>query len=184
MLAAWDRFEEFIALWRKVNISEVERALLVHNERHFNSASVDGGPATLKLEPKPLPKSKTAAEAITANRSDPASTASLLAVTSGALHTANLESVDPQETALALMQSEPSGRVSAEELMMIFGALKPNTQQRGLRWVSDGCPTASLPDEHFVITENLLPFRDAARPERLHIIEHLLTEAAAGFQNS
>jgi hypothetical protein len=55
-----------------------------------------------------------------------------------------------------------SASVSAEELLVIFNDLKPNTQRRGLQWVTGGCPVAIPSDEHFIITESLFSFRAAA----------------------
>ena len=60
------------------------------------------------------------------------------------------------------VNSELSAGISAEELMAIWSRQKPNTQWRGRQWVADGCPAAGRPDEHPIITENLLPFRVTA----------------------
>ena len=69
---------------------------------------------------------------------------------------------DEAAAAPAIISPQPPASVFAEELIVIFESLKPNTQWRGLRWITDGCPIASPPDEHFMITESLTPFRAAA----------------------
>jgi hypothetical protein len=59
--------------------------------------------------------------------------------------------------------AEPSSTEPQEnQLFEIWTGLKPNTQMRGRQWVVDGCPS-EYPGEHHVITDNLVPFRAAAK---------------------
>ena len=58
--------------------------------------------------------------------------------------------------------TETSSEVKAEELLAMLHPCKRNTQYRGRQWVADGCPSAIDTNEHFIITEKLVPFRGAA----------------------
>jgi outer membrane biosynthesis protein TonB len=66
------------------------------------------------------------------------------------------------EAAPQVVAAQPSGGISAEDLMADWSLLKLNTRSRGRQWVTDGCPESLRSDEHHVITDSLLPFRAAA----------------------
>ncbi len=87
-----------------------------------------------------------------------------------------IETVSEEESRLIV--PEPSADVSAEDLMVHWSPLKPNTQWRGRQWLEDGCPITGRPDEHPIITKSLLPFRTVARKASLAQRERFLDMSA------
>jgi hypothetical protein len=60
--------------------------------------------------------------------------------------------------------SEPSATElpQSNRLFELWKGLKPNTRANGLKWLADNCPSVYR-DSHFMITESLVSFRQAAR---------------------
>jgi hypothetical protein len=90
-------------------------------------------------------------------------------------------SEQPAETAA---ERESSGK-SAEDLLVVFGTLRPNTQTRARWWIERGCPAPDTEDG-VLNTEALSKFRIAAREagskERQRFLELLVVDEPLGVQ--
>jgi hypothetical protein len=65
------------------------------------------------------------------------------------------------ESSLDLMASEAELRNN--QPFEIWKSLRGHTLTYGRMWVEAGCPSEPNPHEHPIITQNLMPFREAAR---------------------
>ena len=70
----------------------------------------------------------------------------------------------PPTPAAAFPKEEPPSKITRDDggLTEIWEGLKLNSQKWAAKWIADGCPTSAYPNEHFTITEKLLPFRAVA----------------------
>jgi hypothetical protein len=161
MLLAWDRFDEFTALLKEADISSFVQALRDHSRRPDIGAVTDpwaGHPGLIPFVSREAVSDNTADDCVKAG-----SEAAPPALPSASSELPVHDRSDGEAAAApAIIAPQPPASVFAEELIVIFESLKPNTQWRGLQWVTDGCPIARPPDEHFMITESLMPFRAAA----------------------
>jgi hypothetical protein len=150
MLLAWERFDEFLALLKKADISSLAQALKDRSDR-LNTGAVNKSTAT---NPAQTLLMSPEAAADKPAEGEPAPLA--LQRAAGEVPEDYVE-VAPEATRLASPQ--PSGGVSAEELITMWSLLKPTTQWYGRQGVAEG---TNHPHEHHQITKALVQFRSAA----------------------
>ena len=189
MLLAWDRFDEFMVLLKKADVSSVS---LTFKDRHdrlaFASITVGEGILTGTLDESPavesyaetpprdltealpdarLLPSQAASEEETGDRRQGATETTAPVALPTAVEISPKIGTDaglaPAGQASApLAPPEPSDSVSAEDLMALWLALKRNTRLCGRHWIADDCREVIHPGEHHRITEALVPLRLAA----------------------
>jgi hypothetical protein len=159
MLAAWSRFSDFITLLGKADVLRFVQAL--RDGVSWRDLGTSSQPSVTNQTHGLLGSPKAAADDATRECLGAAEEATAATPEEASDKTPAPEHLAAAKPTPAMGAPDRSASVSAEELAVIFNGLKPNTQRRGLQWVAGGCPIAIPSDEHFIITENLLPFRDA-----------------------
>jgi hypothetical protein len=161
MLITWHRFDEFVILLRKADLSSLAQALGNLHDRLATISVTEGEPVllgTLQTPLAPHSVAKTTRDCTKAPAEAPPPAPQELA---GKAATSDSDGTiagpAPEVAAPGLLND-----VSAEELSAIWGSLKRNTRWYGRQWVADGCPITSHRQENPVITESLLLFRAAA----------------------
>jgi Protein of unknown function (DUF3102) len=186
MLLAWDRFDKFMALLKKADISSVAKALKDRHDRLAASTVTEREFVATEREQTPLERTEAVADKPMDDCIEAAAERTPLAMTSESSVIASageLMAIDAAAEAapLGAATEEPAG-ATAEQLAAILATLKPKTQWYGRQWIAEGCPITNHPDEHFVITEKLLPFRAAVRRaserERQRFLEISAQQAA------